>query len=298
MSRRIDAHHHLWRYTAEEYGWIDDAMTQLRRDYTPSDLSDAMASAEIDGAIAVQARQHLAETHELISLAEKHAFIEGVVGWAPIASKDFAACLEGLRAYPQLRGLRHVVQSEPDDDFILGDDFNRGIAALLSSGLVYEILVYERHLPQTIKFVDDHPDQIFVLDHIAKPRVRERVLSPWRERIYELAQRDNVFCKISGLTTEADWRAWTEADLRPYLDTVFDAFGAERLMMGSDWPVCLLAIEYQQWFSMLDRYAAELTEHERERFRGGTAIQVYGLNNTQLQLRRRTDESPCPEEAG
>lgn len=280
MLRRIDAHHHLWRYAAHEYDWIDDTMGRLRRDYTPSDLSEAMASAGIDGTIAVQARQDLAETHDLLSLAEAHPFIEAIVGWARIASKDFPACLDRLTAYPKLKGLRHVIQSEVDDDFILRRDFNRGIKTMLSSGLVYEILIYERHLPQTIQFVDAHPNQIFVLDHIAKPRIGDGMLSPWRENVYDLARRNNVCCKVSGMTTEADWRAWKEIDLRPYLDTVFDAFGAARLMMGSDWPVCLLAVEYQQWFSLLDRYAAELSEHEREQFRGGTAIRVYGLDDT------------------
>jgi len=280
MPRRIDAHHHLWRYTPAEYGWIDDTMHRLRRDYTPADLISATESAGIEGTIAVQARQDLAETQELLSLAEEHPFIEAVVGWAPIASEEFSSCLDDLAAYPKLKGLRHVVQAEPDDDFVLRSGFNRGIATMLSSGLVYEILIYERHLPQTIKFVDAHPDQIFVLDHVAKPRIRERVLSPWRENIYELARRSNVYCKVSGMATEADWEDWTEANLRPYLDTVFDAFGATRLMMGSDWPVCLVAVEYREWFRMLNDYAAKLSEHERGQFCGGTAIQVYRLGET------------------
>jgi len=280
MSRRIDAHHHLWHYSAEQYGWIEDSMGLLRRDFTPADLSHAMASANIDGAIAVQARQDLAETHELLSLATDHPFIEAVVGWAPLASDEFPALLDTLTTHPKLRGLRHVVQSEPDDNFILRSDFNRGIDALLSSGLVYEILIFERHLPQTIRFVDAHPNQIFVLDHIAKPKIRERILSPWREHIYDLARRDNVFCKVSGMTTEADQQRWTEADLRPYLDVVFDAFGCQRLLMGSDWPVCLLADEYSQWFNLLDRYITQLSEQEREQFCGGTAITLYQLGET------------------
>ena len=255
-------------------------MHRLRRDYTPADLISATESAGIEGTIAVQARQDLAETQELLSLAEEHPFIEAVVGWAPIASEEFSSCLDDLAAYPKLKGLRHVVQAEPDDDFVLRSGFNRGIATMLSSGLVYEILIYERHLPQTIKFVDAHPDQIFVLDHVAKPRIRERVLSPWRENIYELARRSNVYCKVSGMATEADWEDWTEANLRPYLDTVFDAFGATRLMMGSDWPVCLVAVEYREWFRMLNDYAAKLSEHERGQFCGGTAIQVYRLGET------------------
>lgn len=280
MSRRIDAHHHLWRYTTEKYGWIDDTMTPLRRDCTPSDLSDAIAAAGIDGTIAVEARQELSETADLIRFAEQTPLIEAVVGWAPIAITDFPGCLEGLKVYPKLKGLRHGIQSEPDDNFILGNDFNRGIRAMLSSGLVYEILIYERQLPQTIKFVDAHPNQVFVLDHIGKPRIREKVLSPWEERIRELAKRKNVFCKVSGIVTEADWQAWTVYDLLPYLDTVFEAFGPTRLMMGSDWPVCLLATSYQDWFRLLDRYAAKLSEDERGQFCGGTAIRVYGLDQT------------------
>jgi L-fuconolactonase len=277
MAKRIDAHHHLWRYTAAKYGWMDDTMMPLRRDFTTVELSKVMESAGIDGAIAVQARQSLEETYDLLSLAEANPFVEGVVGWGPIASKDFPSYLDELRAHTELRGLRHVVQAEPDDDFILAGEFNRGIEALLPTGLVYEILVYERQLPQVIKFVDAHPNQVFVLDHIAKPRIREQILSPWRERIHELARRENVFCKVSGMVTEADWQAWTEADLRPYLDTVFDAFGAARLMMGSDWPVCLLATEYAEWFGFLDHYTAAMNEQEREQFCGGTATRVYRL---------------------
>ena len=280
MARRIDAHHHLWRYTPEEYGWIDKSMIRLQHDYTPADLSETMAIAKIDGTIAVQARQTLDETRDLLSLADTHPFIEAVVGWAPIASADFRSCLEALKRHPKLKGLRHVIQDEPDDNFILGREFNRGIAALESSGLVYDILICERHLPQAIEFVDAHPNQVFVLDHIAKPRIRERILSPWRERIHDIARRENVFCKISGMVTEADWHAWTEENLLPYLDTIFDAFGPARLMMGSDWPVCLLATSYTQWFEFLDRYAARLSEQEREQFCGGTAIRAYNLSNT------------------
>jgi L-fuconolactonase len=279
MARRIDAHHHLWRYTAEEYCWIGGTMARLQRDFGPADLPRAIAAANIDGAIAVQARQSLEESAFLLSFAESHPFIEAVVGWAPIASTDFPSYLETLASNRKLKGLCHVVQSEPDDDFILGRKFNRGITLLQSSGLVYEILIYERHLGQATKFVDAHPNQIFVLDHLAKPRIRERLLSPWRDHIRELAQSENVFCKVSGLTTEANWQSWTEADLLPYVDTVFEAFGPARLMMGSDWPVCLVATDYGQWFEILDRYASKMTSNEREQFAGGTATRVYRLNS-------------------
>ena len=285
MGRRIDAHHHLWHYNAEEYGWIDDSMISLQRDYMPVDLLQAIKSAQIDGTVAVQARQSLAETHFLLSLAEASPFIEGVVGWAPIASPDFPSSLEVLRSNPKLKGLRHIVQSEPNDNFMLGQEFNRGIAQMQSTALVYDILIYARHLPQTIKFVDAHPNQVFVLDHIAKPRIRERILSPWREQMRELARRGNVFCKVSGMVTEADWQSWSFVDLLPYLDTVFEAFGSGRLMMGSDWPVCLLATEYAQWFGLLDRYSCKLTTDEREQLCGGTATRVYRLSDKTSQKR-------------
>ena len=277
MPKRIDAHHHLWRYSPEEYGWIDSSITPLQRDFTPADLAAEMREAKIDGAIAVQARQSLEETYDLLALADENSFINAVVGWAPIAGDDFAASLEKLTAQPKLRGLRHVIQAEPDENFILRPDFNRGIDALLPTGLVYEILIYERHLPQAIQLVDAHPEQIFVLDHIAKPRIREGILSPWRERILELAQRENVYCKVSGMVTEADWASWTEEGLKPYLDTVFEAFGPKRLMMGSDWPVCLVGVGYRAWFELLERYTAGLSDDERAAFSGGTASQVYKL---------------------
>lgn len=277
MPKRIDAHHHLWRYSPEEYGWIDSSMTALQRDFTPADLAREMREAKIDGAIAVQARQSLVETYDLLSLAEKNPFINAVVGWAPIAADDFAASLEKLSAQRKLRGLRHVIQAEPDENFILRADFNRGIQSLLSTGLVYEVLIFERHLPQAIQFVDRHPEQVFVLDHIAKPRIREGILSPWRERIKDLARRENVYCKVSGMVTEADWAKWTEEGLKPYLDTVFEAFGPKRLMMGSDWPVCLVGVGYSAWFALLDRYTAGLSEDERAAFSGGTATEVYKL---------------------
>jgi L-fuconolactonase len=285
MGRRIDAHHHFWHYNAEDYGWIDGSMIRLQRDYMPVDLLQAMKSAQIDGTVAVQAQQSLEETHFLLALAEASRFIEGVVGWAAIASPDFPFHLETLAARPKLKGLRHVVQSEPDDDFILGRNFNRGIAAMQSSGLIYDILIHERHLPQVIRFVDAHPNQVFVLDHIAKPRIREGVLSPWRKQMQDLARRENVFCKVSGVVTEADWQSWTEAGLLPYLDTVFEAFEPSRLMMGSDWPVCLLATEYAQWFGLLDRYSCKLTIDEREQFCGGTATRVYRLSDKTSQKR-------------
>jgi L-fuconolactonase len=202
----IDAHHHLWRYSAAEYGWIDEDMTVLRRDFLPSDLKDAMVSAGIHGTIAVQARQTMDETRWLLDLADATDKIRGVVGWAPIAGEEFPGCMEEFDGRAKLKGLRHVIQDERDEHYILREDFNSGIRTMVDSGLVYEILIYERHLADAIHFVDEHPRQPFVLDHIAKPLIATGRLEPWATHMRELARRPNVWCKLSGMVTEADWR--------------------------------------------------------------------------------------------
>jgi L-fuconolactonase len=276
-SETIDAHQHLWRYTPQEYGWIDEDMEALRRDFLPRDLIEAMASADIDGTIAVQARQTIEETRWLLDLADANDAIRGVVGWAPIAGEEFPGVMEEFDGRAKLKGLRHVIQGEKDEHYILREDFNSGIRTMLGSGLVYEILIYERHLADTIEFVDEHPDQVFVLDHMAKPLISAGMIEPWATRMRELGQRDNVWCKVSGMVTEADWKAWTPQKLTPYLDVAVEAFGPARLMAGSDWPVCLVASGYAQWFEVLRTYFAGFSEAERRWVFGGTAIEVYGL---------------------
>jgi len=274
--KKIDAHHHLWKYSAEEYGWIDETMAELRRDFLPADLTAAMREAGVDGAIAVQARQTLEETNWLLDLADRNEAICGVVGWAPIAEEDFEAVLGQLRSRPKLKGLRHIVQGEPDG-YLLREDFNRGIRALGRSGLAYDVLIYERQLAEAIEFVDGHPSQKFVLDHVAKPRIREGVLEPWSRQMRELARRENVVCKLSGMVTEADWKRWSLEGLRPYLDVAVEAFGPQRLMAGSDWPVCLVACGYAQWFGALEEYFAGFSAQEREAVFGGNAARMYGV---------------------
>jgi L-fuconolactonase len=279
---RIDAHHHLWRYSAQEYGWIDESMAALRRDFLPTDLKAAMTSAGIDGTIAVQARQSLDETRWLLDMADTTDAIRGVVGWAPIAGEEFPGVMEEFDGRVKLKGLRHVIQDEPDEQYILREDFNSGIRAMVDSGLVYEILIFERHLDDAIYFVDEHPRQPFVLDHIAKPLIAAGQLEPWATRMRELGRRENVWCKLSGMVTEADWRkdparASSLATLKPYLDVAVEAFGPARLMAGSDWPVCLLATGYAQWFDLLRSYFAGFSEAERAAIFGGNAIEVYGL---------------------
>ena len=273
----IDAHHHLWRYTPAEYDWIDDSMQALRKDFLGDELKEAMRSAGVDGTIAVQARQTLEETRWLLDLAEANEEIRGVTGWAPIASGEFPAVMEEFDGRSKLKALRHVVQGERDENYILREDFNAGIRAMAGSGLIYEILIYERHLPQTVEFVDRHPEQVFVLDHVAKPLISAGIVEPWTTRMRELAKRENVWCKVSGMVTEADWSTWAPEKLKPYLDVVVEAFGPQRLMAGSDWPVCLVACSYERWWRVLREYFSPFSETERANVFGANAIGVYDL---------------------
>jgi len=276
----IDAHHHLWRYTKAEYGWIDESMEVLRRDFLAEDLKEAMRSAGVDGTVVVQARQTMEETRWLLDLAEANPEIRGVTGWAPIAGADFPAVMEEFEGRTKLKGLRHVIQAEKDENYILREDFNAGIRALDGSGLVYEILIYERHLPQTIEFVDRHPKQLFVLDHVAKPLIAAGLVEPWATRMRELAERENVWCKLSGMVTEADWTSWSPEKLKPYMDAAVEAFGPGRLLAGSDWPVCLVACSYERWWQVLREYFAGFSEQERASIFGGNATEVYGLQES------------------
>jgi L-fuconolactonase len=275
----VDAHHHLWRYTPADFGWINDAMHVIRRDFLPEDLLLALAESNVQATVAVQARQSLEETRWLLELAGKSDVIRGVVGWAPLTSSDVSRILSGLSNEPKLKGLRHVIQDEPDDNYILRDDFNRGINAMADTGLVFDILIYAKHLPQATAFVDRHPKQTFVLDHIAKPPIKlgEAGLEPWATNIRELARRPNVHCKLSGIVTEADWQTWSLETLRPYLDVVLESFGPARLMMGSDWPVCLVATSYKRWIETSHIYISALSKDEQAAIFGANAVSVYRL---------------------
>tara|TARA_B100000609_G_C17147594_1_gene399035 strand:+ start:204 stop:1031 length:828 start_codon:yes stop_codon:yes gene_type:complete len=273
----IDAHHHFWKYNEADYGWIPDEMSVLRRDFLPADLKTALSGTGVEGVVSVQARQSLEETEWLLSLAAENDFIKGVVGWVPLVSEKLDEVLSGLINYKKLKAVRHVVQDEPDPEFILRDDFNNGIALLQEYDLVYDILVFERHLPQTIEFVDRHPRQQFVLDHIAKPLIMAGDMEPWATNIYELAKRDNVYCKLSGMVTEADIKSWSEAQLKPYFKVVIEAFGPQRLMFGSDWPVCLAASEYSRWLEAVEYAISDFSLEEQRAIMGGNATKVYDL---------------------
>jgi L-fuconolactonase len=274
----IDAHHHLWKYRPEDYPWMSESMGVLQRDYLLRDLEAVTQATGVTGTIAVQARQSCEETDWLSEIAAGSGLIRGVVGWAPLIDPEAASYLERFASLPKVKGMRHVLHDEDDPFYMLREDFNRGIALLKEFNLRYDVLIFEKHLPQTIEFVDRHPNQVFIVDHIAKPRIRERVLSPWRENLKELALRKNVYCKISGMVTEADWSAWQEADLAPYIETVLEAFGPGRVMFGSDWPVLNLAASYERWASTAKRAVEKLSEDEQASIFGGSAAEAYDLD--------------------
>lgn len=276
-SIRIDAHQHFWRYDAAEYGWIDGSMAGLRRDFLPDDLRPEMARAGVDACVAVQARQTIEETRFLLQLADANPFIAGVVGWVDLQADDVRAQLARVAEHPRLVGVRHIVQSEPDERFLLRPALLRGIAALREFDLTYDILIYPRHLPAAIEFVAKFDRQPFVLDHLAKPDIRGRALDGWARDLRRLADAPHVHCKVSGLVTEADWHRWQPEDIHPYLDVAFDCFGAARLIVGSDWPVCTVAGDYSRTMAVVIDYLARRPAEERDAVLGGNARRFYGL---------------------
>lgn len=273
---KIDTHHHFWRYTEAEYGWIDDDMSVIRRDFLPEDLRLVLTSSGIDAAISVQARQTEEESSWLLQLASWNPFLVGVVGWLPLSDPQVEARLDRLSSNPKLRGLRHVLQGEPEG-FMLSEEFNRGLSLLKPRNLAYDILVYERQLPEALQLVDRHPGQRFVLDHIAKPRIREGLLQPWLNNLRELARRDQVWCKLSGLVTEADYKSWKKEDLLPFIEGAFEAFGPGRLLFGSDWPVCSVACSYARWHELVSDYVSRLSPDEQACFWHRNATEAYQL---------------------
>ena len=282
---RIDAHQHFWRYTAGEYGWIGDSMAALRRDFLPSDLRREMDAAAIDACIAVQARQTLEETRWLLDVADASPFVAGVIGWIDLQADDAANQLEQFADYPKLIGVRHVVQDEPDDRFMLRPEFHRGISLLEDLDLTYDILIYPRHLSAAIDLVSQFTRLRFVLDHMAKPNIRGGGMLEWEAGIRELAEHPQVFCKVSGVVTEADWTHWTPDDIRPYLDVVFDCFGADRLLFGSDWPVCIVAADYRRAVALVEDYMAGRTDDERYAVMGGNASRLWRVPRCEEQTK-------------
>jgi len=273
----IDAHQHFWIYKAEEYDWIDESMGRLRRDFLPGDLGPERKRAGFHGSIAVQARQSLEETRWLLELADGDPSIMGVVGWVDLCSTEAHSQLAAFARNPKLVGVRHIVQSEPDDQFLLRKEFLRGIGLLEEFDLTYDILIYPRHLPVAAEFVKRFPKIRFVLDHLAKPHIKTGEIEPWATGIRALAKIPNVCCKLSGLVTEADWQSWKPEQIMPYLDVAFDAFGPERLMIGSDWPVCLVAASYETALNVVKNYLLQFSSEIQENVLGGNARRFWKL---------------------
>jgi L-fuconolactonase len=276
---RLDAHQHFWQYDPAQYPWMSEPMTALRRDHLPGELQPLLAAAGFDGAIAVQARQSLEETAWLLQLSEAHDFIKGIVGWVDLRSPQLRQQLERYAKHPRLVGVRHVLQDEPDDQFMLRPDFRRGLGQLREFGLTYDLLLFPRHVPAAVKLVTEFPEQPFVLDHLAKPDIRHQQISPWCEDIKALAQRPNVSCKLSGMVTEADWKKWRPSDFRPYLDVVLEYFGSDRLMIGSDWPVCTVAADYSSTMKVVTDWVEQLPPPAREAILGRNCARFYGVGD-------------------
>jgi L-fuconolactonase len=273
---RLDSHQHFWKYNPTDYIWMTEEHNVLRRNFLPEDLKPLINEGAIDGTIAVQARQMLGETDFLIEMAATHSLIKGIVGWIPLCDPKVDDYLAQYTTQQKIVGFRHVVHDEPDDNFILRSDFNAGVKAMSRYDVRYDILIFEKHLPQTIQFVDKHPTLAMVVDHVAKPKIRTGNFDhTWATNIRQLAERDHVYCKLSGMVTEVRDEVWDTESLKPYFDVVLEAFGPNRLMFGSDWPVCLLKSEYQKWLDLLDQLINPLTEAEKESIMGVTAAKFY-----------------------
>ena len=278
---KIDAHQHFWLYNSIDYSWIDDDMLVLKHDFLPVDLEPALIKAGFSGSVVVQARQTMEETRWLLQLAAKHPFIKGVVGWVDLCSQNnLRSKLDEFCKSGKLVGVRHVVHDEKEDDFMLHDNFLKGISLLKDYNLTYDLLLFPRHLPVADMVVSMFPEQKFVLDHLSKPLIRNQILSPWKEDITRLARHRNVWCKLSGMVTEADWKNHPKEHFTPYLKTVFEAFGEDRLMTGSDWPVCLVAGNYTETVDIVKNFLTGMKEETTLKILGQNCIDFYGLKTT------------------
>jgi L-fuconolactonase len=275
---RLDSHQHFWRYNPAHQVWMTDQMNVLRRDYLPDELELLLATVQFDGTIAVQARQMVEETEWLLQLSDRYDLIKGVVGWVDLRSPALREQLEKLSQHRKLVGIRHVVHDEPDDGFMLRPEFRRGISQLREFNLTYDLLLFPKHLPVAVKLAAEFPEQPFVLDHFAKPAIRDGKVSPWREDLRRLAEFPNVFCKLSGMVTEARWKQWRPEDFHRYLDIVLEVFGPNRALIGSDWPVCTLSGEYAATMGIVTDYVQKLPAKVRDGILGENCARFYGLN--------------------
>jgi L-fuconolactonase len=275
---KIDSHQHFWRYNPAEYGWINDRMPVLKKNFLPEDLRQELVNAGFSGSVAVQARQNEEETRWLLKLAEENDFIKGIVGWVDLRSPGvLRKQLDEFSKYGKFAGVRHVIHDEPDDQFMLHEDFLGGLTLLKEYDLTYDFLLFPKHLKNAAKVAGLFPGQKFVLDHISKPLIRDRIFDPWKEDIINLAQHKNVWCKLSGMVTEAEWTGWQPEDFYPYLDVVFDAFGPDRLMTGSDWPVCLVAGSYKDVTGIVESYISDKNKEYGEKILGTNCSVFYNL---------------------
>jgi L-fuconolactonase len=275
---KIDAHQHFWRYNNVEFGWINDKMSVLKRDFLPDDLFKELQAMNFDGSIAVQARQNLNETKWLLDLANSNQFIKGVVGWVELCSSNIDEQLNEFSKNNKLVGVRHVVHDEQDDNFMARKDFQNGISFLEKYNLTYDLLLFPKHLELAADLVNEFPNQKFVLDHISKPSIKDQIYSPWDNSIRKLAQNPNVFCKLSGMVTEASWTSWKASDFKYYLDIVFECFGTDRLMVGSDWPVCMLTGTYKKTMSLVFEYIKKFNEDVQTNILGENCRKFYLQN--------------------
>jgi L-fuconolactonase len=274
---RIDAHQHFWKFDPVRHNWITNEMSVIKKDFLPHDLQPLLLQNNFDGCVVVQVDQSEKETQFLIELAKENDFIKGVVGWVNLQSDDIEEKLEYYKAFNIIKGFRHILQAEEDRKFMLNSQFMRGVSLLHKHNFTYDILIYADQLKYVKGFVAGFPKQKFVIDHLAKPDIKHKNSEEWKKDIYAAAEYENVYCKISGMVTEADWGKWKEEDFTPYLDTIVEAFGVNRIMFGSDWPVCLLAASYSQVADIPAKYFSSFSELEQDKFFGGNAIQFYDL---------------------
>ncbi|WP_200911866.1 amidohydrolase [Pedobacter sp. Hv1] len=272
----IDSHQHFWQHHPVKDSWISDEMAVIKRDFLPVDLVPILKDNGINGCIAVQADQSEVETNFLLDLAKQNPFIKGVVGWVNLQNANINERLHYFSQFKQLKGWRHILQAEPDG-LMLKPEFLRGIKALTEFGYTYDILIHQHQLPEVIQLVDKCQNQAFVIDHCAKPAIKNNEIADWKSHIQSIAQHPNVYCKLSGLLTEADWKHWDEKQIFNYLDVVFESFGTERLMFGSDWPVLLLAGSYSQWKGLIQRYVQQLSQQEQQQIFNDNAYTFYKL---------------------
>jgi len=275
--RKIDSHQHFWKYHPEKDAWISDDMKVIQRDFLPKDLEPLLKANHIDGCIAVQADQSEEETYFLLQLATENYFIKGVVGWVDLCGQNLESRLEHFAQFDKLKGFRHILQGEVDENFVLREDFCSGIAKLEKYNFTYDILILPKHLAVAFEFVKKFPNQKFVIDHLAKPDFKNQEFSEWEKGIRKIATCPKVYCKVSGLVTEAGWNNWTESEFIHCLNVVTKAFGINRLLFGSDWPVCLLAANYTQTMEIAENYFSTFSEIEQEKFWSGNTVEFYNL---------------------